>query len=38
VTTIYHCLGIPRDLELRDNLNRPFALVPSGDVIGDVLV
>jgi len=37
VATIYHCLGVPKDLELRDNLDRPFQLVPWGDVIGDVL-
>lgn len=37
VATIYHCLGIPKDLELRDNLDRPFTLVPWGDVISDVL-
>jgi hypothetical protein len=38
VATIYHCLGVPRDLELRDNLDRPFQLVPGGDVIREVLV
>jgi hypothetical protein len=37
VATIYHCLGVPKDLELRDNLERPFALVPWGEVIHDVL-
>jgi len=37
VATIYHCLGIPKDLELRDNLDRPFALVPWGEVIDEVL-
>jgi len=37
VATIYHCLGVPKDLELRDNLDRPFQLVPWGDVIQDVL-
>jgi hypothetical protein len=37
VATIYHCLGVPKDLELRDNLDRPFTLVPWGDPIGDVL-
>ena len=30
VATIYHCLGIPAHLELRDRLNRPFQLVPWG--------
>jgi arylsulfatase A-like enzyme len=37
VATIYHCLGIPHDLELHDNLNRPFQLVPWGNVIPDLL-
>jgi uncharacterized protein (DUF1501 family) len=37
VATIYQCLGVPKDLELRDNLDRPFALAPWGDVIQDVL-
>jgi hypothetical protein len=37
IATIYSCLGIPTDLELRDNLGRPFTLIPSGDVIRDVL-
>jgi hypothetical protein len=38
IATIYHCLGVPTDLELRDNLDRPFQLVPWGEVIRDVLV
>jgi hypothetical protein len=37
IATIYHCLGIEKDLELRDNLDRPFALVPWGDIIGDIV-
>jgi hypothetical protein len=37
VATIYHCLGIPDDLELRDRLQRPFALVPWGRPILEVL-
>jgi hypothetical protein len=37
IATIYHCLGIPADLELRDRLNRPMALVPWGDVIQGLL-
>lgn len=37
ISTIYHCMGISKDLELRDNLDRPFQLVPWGDVIRDVL-
>jgi hypothetical protein len=37
VATIYHCLGVSKDLELRDNQDRPFVLVPWGDVIRDVL-
>ena len=38
VATIYHCLGISKDLELRDNQDRPFQLAPWGDVIREVLV
>lgn len=37
VATIYHCLGISKDLELRDGLNRPFTLVPWGEVIAELL-
>src|SRR5262249_44642208 len=33
VATIYHCLGIPATLELRDRLDRPFQLVPWGKPI-----
>ncbi|MHC5541200.1 DUF1501 domain-containing protein, partial [Singulisphaera rosea] len=37
VATIYHCLGIPHDLELRDQLNRPLTVVPNGEPIAAVL-
>jgi hypothetical protein len=37
IATIYHCLGIPADLELRDRLDRPMSLVPWGIVIHDLL-
>ena len=37
VATIYHCLGIPADLELRDRLHRPFQLVPWGAPIPELL-
>jgi len=37
IATIYRCLGIPADLELRDRLNRPFTLVPWGSVIGELI-
>jgi hypothetical protein len=37
IATIYHCLGIPADLELRDRLGRPIALVPWGNVIHELL-
>src|SRR5262249_15409589 len=37
VATIYHCLGIPADLELRDRLERPFQLVPWGSPIREIL-
>ncbi len=38
VATIYHCLGIHKELELRDNQDRPFQLVPWGNVINEILV
>jgi hypothetical protein len=38
IATIYHCLGVPHDLELRDRLNRPFTLVPWGSPIPELLV
>jgi hypothetical protein len=38
VATIYHCLGIPNDLELHDRLQRPFQLVPWGQPIRELLV
>ncbi len=37
IATIYHALGIPADLELRDRLDRPLLLVPWGNVISDLL-
>jgi hypothetical protein len=37
IATIYHCLGVPPDLELRDRLARPFTLVPWGNVIQDLV-
>jgi hypothetical protein len=37
IATIYHCLGIPADLELRDRLARPFQLVPWGSPIRELL-
>jgi hypothetical protein len=37
IATIYRCLGIPADLELRDRLDRPYTLVPWGNVIGELL-
>jgi hypothetical protein len=37
VATIYHCLGIPADFELRDRLDRPFTLVPWGGPVREVL-
>jgi len=36
VATIYQCLGIPADLELRDSQNRPYPLVPWGSAIPDL--
>jgi hypothetical protein len=37
VATIYHCLGIANDLEMRDRLERPFQLVPWGNPIRELL-
>jgi hypothetical protein len=37
VATLYSCLGIESDLELRDRLARPFALVPWGSPIREVI-
>ncbi len=38
IATVYNCLGISKELELRDGLDRPYTLVPWGDVIEDVLI
>jgi hypothetical protein len=37
IATIYECLGVPHDLELRDRLARPFVLCPWGNPIREVL-
>jgi uncharacterized protein (DUF1501 family) len=37
ISTIYHCLGIRHDLELRDQVDRPLVLVPRGEIIHSVL-
>lgn len=37
VATIYHCLGIPADLLLHDQLQRPVPVVPQGQPIAGVL-
>jgi uncharacterized protein (DUF1501 family) len=37
IATVYQCLGIPHDAELRDRLNRPFAVVPWGKPLADVV-
>jgi hypothetical protein len=37
IATIYECLGVAHDLELRDRLQRPFTLVPWGSPIRDVI-
>jgi hypothetical protein len=36
VATVYHALGVPPDLELRDRLDRPVALLPEWGPIRDV--
>jgi uncharacterized protein (DUF1501 family) len=37
VATIYRCLGIPADLELRDQFQRPLTVVPHGRPIAGIL-
>jgi hypothetical protein len=37
IATIYHCLGIPHDLELNDRFQRPYPLVPGGRPITEIL-
>lgn len=37
VSTMYHCLGIAHDSHINDQFDRPFRLVPSGDVVPDLL-
>jgi hypothetical protein len=37
IATVYECLGVPHDLELRDRLARPFVLCPWGSPIREVL-
>jgi hypothetical protein len=37
IATIYHCLGIRPDEELRDHLGRPHRLVPEGDIVQGLL-
>jgi hypothetical protein len=37
VATIYECLGVPHDLELRDQLNRPLRITPAGLPISALL-
>lgn len=37
VSTIYHCLGIRHDSFIPDQLDRPHRLVPTGEVVYDLL-
>jgi hypothetical protein len=37
IATIYECLGVPPDTELRDRLQRPYTLVPWGAPIREVV-
>ncbi|MFO0800035.1 MAG: DUF1501 domain-containing protein [Gemmataceae bacterium] len=37
IATIYECLGVPPDLELRDRLDRPQTLVPWGTPIREAV-
>jgi hypothetical protein len=37
IATIYHCLGIPTNLELHDRQGRPFELLPWGSPIREIM-
>jgi hypothetical protein len=37
IATVYQCLGIPPDTELRDRLDRPLAVVPWGNPVGELI-
>lgn len=37
IATVYQCLGIPPDTELRDRLNRPLAVVPWGKPVSELI-
>ena len=37
ISTIYHCLGLRHDREVHDLSNRPYRLVPTGDVVEALL-
>jgi uncharacterized protein (DUF1501 family) len=37
IATVYSCLGVDPQAELRDRLARPFAVVPGGNVIRELL-
>jgi hypothetical protein len=37
ICTMYHALGIPRETELLDALKRPHRLVPTGEVVPELL-
>jgi uncharacterized protein (DUF1501 family) len=37
VSTLYHLLGIPHDGQVHDAFGRPFRIVPSGDVVNDLI-
>jgi uncharacterized protein (DUF1501 family) len=38
IATIYDCLGLAKDHELRDRLGRPFPLVPWGEPVRELQV
>lgn len=37
ICTLYHALGIPHDTEIHDALKRPHRLVPTGEVVPELL-
>jgi uncharacterized protein (DUF1501 family) len=37
LSTIYHALGVPNQHEIYDQLQRPYRVVPAGDVVHELL-
>ena len=37
IASIYHCVGIPHDLEMQDRLQRPYMLCPWGEPVRELI-